>query len=211
MATAPKPSCKTTATVATSTTTTATTITTTRVTTRTKRCKVRVKVHRKWRTKIKTTVTRSYQTTTQPVAQPVPTPVPTPSPEPPSKPAPKPIESLSLTVAVWEPINTANPEYEVPKAGEHFVAVELGLTNIGATTITGNANLDTSVIGTNGQNYTTNFDERKGCTDFSSGDFTLSPGAHEIGCVVFELPLGVTVAKVQFGLNWPEVETTRTF
>ena len=205
----PKPSCKTTTTTATvSTTTSATAITTVRLTTQVRRCKLRVKMHHKWRTRIKTTTTRTYATTTQPVAQPAPT--PTPAPPTKSEPAPaKPIESLSITMVLWEPINTANPEWEKPQPAQHLAAIELSLTNVGATAISGNANFDTTAIGTNGQSYTSNFDERKGCTDFASGQFTLAPGAHEVGCIVYELPEGVKIAKVQFGLNG-EVETTRT-
>jgi Domain of unknown function (DUF4352) len=108
---------------------------------------------------------------------------------------------------LWGQINTANPEVEVPKAGEYFIAVELSLTNVGSKTISGNANVDTTVIGTNGQTYTAVFDERKGCTNFSYGDFTLSPGANETGCVVFELPEGVKGKKVQFGLEMTPEET----
>jgi hypothetical protein len=105
-----------------------------------------------------------------------------------------------VTVAVWDPINTSN-EFEKPKAGQRFIAVELHLTNISSRVIESDADLDTTVIGTNSQTYTAVFVERANCTDFASGGFTLSPGAKETGCVVYELPEGVKAATVQFGLD----------
>jgi hypothetical protein len=91
------------------------------------------------------------------------------------------------------------------------IAVELSLTNMSGETISSDANSDSVVIGTDGQSYTFALGvERKGCSDFAYGSFTLSAGAHDVGCVVYELPTGVQVAKVQWGLNG-EVETTRLF
>jgi hypothetical protein len=132
---------------------------------------------------------------------PAPTPVPPPAPK-----APAPAPALEITVSVWDPINVENPEYEKPKTGKRFIAVELSLTNTSTSTVSSNANLDTSIIGTDSQTYTAVFDERKGCSNFSYGDFTLTPGAHEVGCVVYELPEGVKAAKVQFGLELGVVE-----
>ncbi len=133
----------------------------------------------------------------------VPAPTSVPPPVPP--PAPK-APALEITVSVWDPINVENPEYEKPKTGKRFIAVELSLTNTSTSTVSSNANLDTSIIGTDSQTYTAVFDERKGCSNFSYGDFTLSLGAHEVGCVVYELPEGVKAAKVQFGLELGVVE-----
>jgi Domain of unknown function (DUF4352) len=128
---------------------------------------------------------------------PAPTPVPTPAPKAPA---------LEISVSVWDPINVENPECESPKPGKRFIAVELGVTNTSTSTVSSNANLDTAIIGTDSQTYTAVFDERKGCSNFSYGDFTLTPGAHEVGCVVYELPEGVKAAKVQFGLELGVVE-----
>ncbi len=133
-------------------------------------------------------------TTTTTTASTPPTPAPTPAPQPPAK-------AVHAEISLWDPINTANPEFEKPKSGYRFIAIELRLTNVGSETINDNANIDTNVVGTDTQVYTTSFNERKGCTDFAYGSFTLSPGASVSGCVVFELPEAVKAAKVQFGLN----------
>lgn len=115
--------------------------------------------------------------------------------------APKAASKLQVVVTTWDPINVENPEYTQAKAGQRFVAVELTLTNGTASTISSNANVDTTVVGTNGQVYSFALADRRGCTNFNYGDFTIAPGASETGCVVYELPEGVTVAKVQFELN----------
>lgn len=66
-----------------------------------------------------------------------------------------------------------------------------------------------ALIGTNGQSYQPALGvERKGCTDFDYGEFSLAPGAAETGCVVFELPEAVEVEKAQ----WDDgLEPIRTF
>jgi hypothetical protein len=108
--------------------------------------------------------------------------------------------ALQVLVKVWDPINTAN-EYETPKVGYRFIAIELSLTNNSAGTISGNANVDTTVVGTNSQTYTFAPDERANCTNFNYGDFSLAPSSKATGCVVYELPEGVKAQKVQFGLE----------
>ena len=172
---------------------------------------VTIKEHKRGRTvkvKVPKCVKKRRSATTTPAAAPPP-PAPTPAPATP-KPTPKP-EPLEIRMGVWDPINVENPEYNKAQAGKRFVAVELSLTNISSATVSSDANLDAVVIGTDGQSYTFALGvERKGCSDFAYGSFTLSPGAHQVGCVVYELPTGVQVAKVQWGLNG-EVETTRSF
>lgn len=96
------------------------------------------------------------------------------------------------------------PEYEEPKTGEHFVAIYLSLTNRSSSTISGDADGSTTVIGSNHNAYQTNFESLAGsCTNFSSGVFSLLSGETENGCVLFELPGGVTVQTIQFGLGLP--------
>ncbi len=140
-----------------------------------------------------------------------PTPAPTPAPVTASE--PKPSLKLEILMRFWDPINVEEPEFNKAKSGYRFVAVELSLTNVSSETVSSDANWDTTVIGTNSQSYTATFAERKGCTDFGGvlGPFTLAPGAHEIGCIVYELPEGVKIAKAQWNDNLPGEESTRTF
>lgn len=140
--------------------------------------------------------------------EPTPTP-PTPAPTP--TPTPAPLHALEITVATWDPISVELAEYNKAKTGDRYVAAELSITNVSGATISGDANLDTVIIGTNGQTYAAAFAvERKGCTDFGYGAFTLAPGAHEVGCIVYELPISVKIAEVQFDLG-EDGEEIRTF
>jgi hypothetical protein len=93
--------------------------------------------------------------------------------------------------------------YETPDAGTRFVAVEMTVDNIGSETIDDDANLDVSVVGTDSQGYTADFDSVSECTNFDSGEFTLTPGQSEIGCVVFQLPTDVNVETIGFNDSAP--------
>ena len=61
-----------------------------------------------------------------------------------------------------------------------------------------NANVDAVAVGSNGQNYTSEFDEITAGTNFSNGDINVSPGQSLNGWVSFELPPGVSIASVQW-------------
>ncbi len=147
---------------------------------------------------------------------PAPVPAPAPAPAPVTTPATAPKtgpetgrigEALSVdhgalvvTPTVRDPVAGLN-EFETPMPGARFIAVHLVLRNAGSTQIENDAEVDTSVIGSNSQAYTTAFDETPGCTDFDSGEYSLSPGGEETGCVLYELPEGVTAQEVRFGLE----------
>lgn len=150
-----------------------------------------------------------------------PSPAPAPEPAPPTAPEPKAPEpapktgpeigslgatlyvdhdDLSVSASVRDPVSGAN-EFETPKAGSRFIAVALSLADHGSASIESDANVDATVIGTNNQAYMAAFDETPGCTNFNSGDYSLLPGGDETGCVLYELPEGVDVQAVRFGLN----------
>ena len=80
-------------------------------------------------------------------------------------------------------------------------AIKLDLTDIGPGTISDDANNDTAVIGSDGQDYTAAFDSISGCTNFNHGEYTLSNGASQVGCVTFQLPNDVHVKAVQFSIG----------
>jgi hypothetical protein len=79
-----------------------------------------------------------------------------------------------------------------------LVAVELQITNKSSGTDTGDANNNTGVIGSNQQDYTADFSPVVECTDFSSGQYTLPKNQSVVGCVTFQVPTGVSVAKVSY-------------
>lgn len=109
--------------------------------------------------------------------------------------------TLAVTMTqVIDPATGAN-EFDTPNPGDRFVAVDMTLENPGAGTISDDANNDTTVIGTDSQAYTADFDSVAECTNFSYGEFTLLPGGTENGCVVYQLPVGVSVKAIQFSLG----------
>jgi Domain of unknown function (DUF4352) len=85
--------------------------------------------------------------------------------------------------------------------GASFVATLVTLKNTGSSALQGNANDDSTLIGSNNQSYTADFDAVRECTNFSSGSYHLTPGASATSCVVFVMPVGVTPAKFQYSPN----------
>jgi len=68
-------------------------------------------------------------------------------------------------------------------------------------------NIDTSLVGTNGQVYTPASETVAGCTNFAFGSFTLAPGQSEVGCVAFAVPDGVDMKRVTFSLTDGSVDS----
>ena len=79
-----------------------------------------------------------------------------------------------------------------------YVATVFAVKNTGNQALQGDANNDVSVIGSDGQSYSPDFDNVSECTNFNDGSFALGPAEQVNGCVVFVIPQGVTVAKVQW-------------
>ncbi len=110
-------------------------------------------------------------------------------------------DTVSVTAeGIIDPARPANPDL-VASAGTRLVAVELALKGEGPGTISSDANSNTTVIGSDSQAYTFSVDPVAECTSFSNGEYTVLPGDAERGCVVFQLPAGVTVKSVQFSLG----------
>jgi hypothetical protein len=108
-------------------------------------------------------------------------------------------EAVKL-VAVMDPAQPGD-SFTTPGSGKRFVGVELQITNQSSGTDSDDANNNTSVIGSNKQVYSTGIGSIVGCTNFDDGTYTLSEGATEIGCVTFQVPEGITIAKVGYNPN----------
>lgn len=106
----------------------------------------------------------------------------------------------SYSVQVVSVVDPATPadQFNTPSAGKRLVAVNLTLTNKSNAIIQDDADSTTTVIGSDNQTYQSSIDSVTGCTDFNSGQFTLTAGGTSSGCVVFSIPLAVKVAKVEF-------------
>ncbi|MGC2150399.1 MAG: DUF4352 domain-containing protein [Terriglobales bacterium] len=103
-------------------------------------------------------------------------------------------------IVLYDPISGAD-QYTTPKAGFRFVAADFRITDTGSKQISDDANLNATVTGQNGQTYTADFDSMSGCTNFSDGEYQLNPGETATGCVAFQVPIGVNVAKVRWSPN----------
>ena len=98
---------------------------------------------------------------------------------------------------VSDPATPAD-QFNIPDPGNKLVGVYLTIKDVGASGVSDNANLDVGVVGTDGQDYSADFNSIMGCTNFNNGDYVLSPGEAQRGCVTFQLPRSVKVARVQF-------------
>ena len=87
----------------------------------------------------------------------------------------------------------------IPDPGTRFVATVFTLTDTGTYALHDDVYGDVTLVGSDGQDYpvgiTTNVSD---CTNFSNGLFRLGLGESVSGCVAFQLPTGVTAAKVQW-------------
>jgi hypothetical protein len=100
-------------------------------------------------------------------------------------------------VAVIDPAQSGN-QFLTPPAGDRFVAVEIQITGKSAGNDSNDANNNLSVVGSNGQVYSADFYPVTECTDFSNGQYSVTKGQSETGCVTYAMPTGVGVAHVKY-------------
>ena len=96
---------------------------------------------------------------------------------------------------------SGDSQFATPDAGKRFVGVKVQITNNGTSAYKDDANNNLTLIGSDNQSYTSDVNSIAGCINFSNGEYTLGAGASATGCVNFQVPNGVTVAKVQFTPN----------
>ncbi|HUZ70393.1 MAG TPA: DUF4352 domain-containing protein [Candidatus Saccharimonadales bacterium] len=106
------------------------------------------------------------------------------------------IMTVTLT-AVQDPAKSTSV-YLQPDNGKRFVAAKFTIVGTSGT-FADDANNDASVVGSDSQTYTADFDPVRGCTNFNSGEFSVASGQTSVGCVVFQIPNGVKVAQVEWG------------
>lgn len=105
-----------------------------------------------------------------------------------------------MVVKVIDPAQGSD-QYTTPDAGKRFVGVEVTINNTGKAALSDDANSTVSVVGSDSQDYTADFSAISGCTNFNSGQYNIASGQSQTGCVTFQIPNAVTVAKVQFTDN----------
>ena len=104
-----------------------------------------------------------------------------------------------MTVKLTKVIDPAQgaDQFTTPDNGKRFVGAVFTLRGVSGT-VSDDANNDATLIGSNGQSYQADFDAIAGVTNFSSGQFNLSPGTRSVGAVVFQVPDHVKVAQIQW-------------
>lgn len=87
--------------------------------------------------------------------------------------------------------------FTTPDSGKRFVGAVFTIKGVSGTT-SDDADSNATLIGSNGQAYTADFDDIAGYTNFNSGEFNVSPGSVEIGAVTFQVPMGVKISQIQW-------------
>ncbi len=91
-------------------------------------------------------------------------------------------------------------QFTTPGNGNRFVGAVFTITGISGT-FSDDANNDATLIGSNGQTYTADFDGIAGYTNFNDGEYAVSAGESSVGAVTFQVPLAVTVSKIEWSAN----------
>ena len=108
-------------------------------------------------------------------------------------------DGVKYDVKLTKVISPATPanSFFAADPGKHLVGAIFSVTG-DTGTAKDDANLTATLNGSDGQVYQASFDGIAGYTNFSSGDFTVTPGHTEVGEVTFSVPDGVKVATVQW-------------
>ena len=100
-------------------------------------------------------------------------------------------------VKVIDPARGAG-QFSSPDSGKRFVGLVFKIKALTGSPQNEDANTDAVLVGGNGQNYSADFDGIAGYTNFDSGTIHVSQGDTVTGSVTFQVPVGVTVSKVQW-------------
>jgi len=86
------------------------------------------------------------------------------------------------------------------ESGTRHIATKLSILDIGKTPVHDQVDNDLQLVGSNNNVYTfAPFETVSGCSDFGVlGSFDLEPRGSVTGCIVFDVPMGVSVIKVQW-------------
>ena len=109
-------------------------------------------------------------------------------------------DKISVTLTrVIDPAQGAD-QFTAPDRGNHFVGAVVHITGISGT-FSDDANNDATLIGSNGQTYTADFDSISGYTNFNDGEYNVSSGEKYVGAITFQVPVAVKVAKIEWSAN----------
>lgn len=107
-----------------------------------------------------------------------------------------------VSVTVSQVVDPAPPsEFNEPQPGNRLVAVQLTLLNDGQTPYDDSPSSSVMLIDEQGQQYLAGFFDIASGPGFD-GNVTIVPGDTRVGFVVFEVPEGITVVKMQMALDF---------
>lgn len=108
-------------------------------------------------------------------------------------------QANSMKVTLTQVLDPAPPgPYESITNGDRLVAAKFSIVGVSGT-FSSDANIDASLIGSDGQTYTSFGEPIVGCTNFNYGTYSVTAGATTVGCVAFEVPLAVKTAHIEWG------------
>jgi hypothetical protein len=107
-----------------------------------------------------------------------------------------------MDVTVTRVISHAQPadEFSTPNPGKRFYAVQFRLADTGSAAYSDSPSNGAAAVDAAGQSYQATIGDVAGCESFP-GTENIAAGDKGLGCVVFEVPEGAKITKVQFTLN----------
>ena len=107
-----------------------------------------------------------------------------------------------MAVAVTKIISHAQPasDLDAPQSGNRLYAVQFRLDDTGSAAYSDSPSNGAVVVDSAGQSYQSSFDNAAGCESFP-GTENIAAGETGLGCIVFEVPAGAKITKVQFTLD----------
>jgi len=107
-----------------------------------------------------------------------------------------------MAVTVTRIISHAGPatDIDTPQQGDRLYAVQFRLADTGSTAYSDAPSNGAAVVDSAGQSYQASLSDAAGCVSFP-GTEMIAAGDTGLGCVVFEVPAGAKITKVQFTLD----------
>lgn len=102
-----------------------------------------------------------------------------------------------ILVKVIDPARGASA-FDTADNGERLVAAVFRIRELRGSSQDEDANTDAVIVGRNGQSYTFDIRDIAGYTNFDSDTIHVAQGETVTGSVVFQVPDGVKLAKVQW-------------
>ncbi len=106
-------------------------------------------------------------------------------------------DTIRVTLLKFQDPATPASRRNAPPAGEYLAEVLIKVTGVSGT-YQFVANTAVAVVGSDKQAYAAGSERLLGCTDFDSGELTVTPGHSVTGCVAVEIKKGVAAAKIEY-------------